>query len=166
MTLPGSPTADRFAAYNGTAPDRVVLGEPEAADPPAVATREPHHEPRAPHRRGHPDSATPTVPAAAFYDRKRAEGQTTKTAIRALKRRISNVVYRHLIADAATRHDADEAGPGGQPGTTLQLQRGRLNPEHRHFGDSHSRTRPTRYAHNPPLSTGPPHAPATPPNTS
>jgi hypothetical protein len=38
-------------------------------------------------------------PGRAFYDRKRAEGQTSKTAIRALKRRISNVVYRHLVAD-------------------------------------------------------------------
>ncbi len=39
-------------------------------------------------------------PGRAFYDRKRAEGHTTKTAIHALKRRISNIVYRHLIADA------------------------------------------------------------------
>jgi len=36
----------------------------------------------------------------AFYDRKVAEGKTSKEAIRALKRRISDVVYRHLVADA------------------------------------------------------------------
>ena len=36
----------------------------------------------------------------AYYDRKVAEGKTTKEAIRALKRRISDVVYRHLKADA------------------------------------------------------------------
>jgi transposase len=35
-----------------------------------------------------------------FYDRKIAEGKTTKEAIRALKRRISDRVYSHLIADA------------------------------------------------------------------
>ncbi len=35
-----------------------------------------------------------------FYDRKVAEGKTSKEAIRALKRRISDVVYRHLVADA------------------------------------------------------------------
>ena len=29
-----------------------------------------------------------------------AGGLTTKTAIRALKRRLSNVIYRHLVADA------------------------------------------------------------------
>jgi transposase len=36
----------------------------------------------------------------AFYDRKIAEGKTSKEAIRALKRRLSDVIYRHLIADA------------------------------------------------------------------
>jgi len=35
----------------------------------------------------------------AFYERKRAEGKTPKEAIRALKRRLSDVVYRHLVAD-------------------------------------------------------------------
>lgn len=36
----------------------------------------------------------------AYYDRKVAEGKTSKEAIRALKRRLSDVVYRHLVADA------------------------------------------------------------------
>jgi transposase len=36
----------------------------------------------------------------AYFDRKVAEGKTSKEAIRALKRRISDVVYRHLVADA------------------------------------------------------------------
>ena len=35
-----------------------------------------------------------------FYDRKIAEGKTHKEAIRALKRRISDRVYNHLVADA------------------------------------------------------------------
>jgi transposase len=39
-------------------------------------------------------------PGRTYFDRKRAEGKTTKEAIRALKRRLSDVVYRHLIADA------------------------------------------------------------------
>jgi len=34
-----------------------------------------------------------------YYDRKRSEGKTSKEAIRALKRRISDRVYRHLIND-------------------------------------------------------------------
>ncbi len=36
----------------------------------------------------------------AYYDRKLAEGKSSKDAVRALKRRISDVVYRHLVTDA------------------------------------------------------------------
>ena len=39
-------------------------------------------------------------PGHAFYDRKRDEGHPPKKALRALKRRLSDVVYRHLVADA------------------------------------------------------------------
>lgn len=35
-----------------------------------------------------------------YYDRRIEEGKTSKEAIRALKRQISDVVYRHLVADA------------------------------------------------------------------
>ena len=36
----------------------------------------------------------------AYYERRVAEGKTGKEAIRALKRQLSNIVYRHLVADA------------------------------------------------------------------
>jgi len=35
-----------------------------------------------------------------YYQRKIAEGKTSKEAIRALKRRLSDVIYRHLVSDA------------------------------------------------------------------
>ena len=35
------------------------------------------------------------TPGRRFYDRKVAEGKTTKEALRALKRRLSDVIYRH-----------------------------------------------------------------------
>jgi hypothetical protein len=35
-----------------------------------------------------------------YYDRKRAEGKNTKEASRALKRQLSNVIYRTMVADA------------------------------------------------------------------
>jgi hypothetical protein len=40
-----------------------------------------------------------------FYDRKIAEGHTPREAIRSLKRRLSDIAWRHLVADAqpATR---------------------------------------------------------------
>ncbi len=37
----------------------------------------------------------------AYFERRVADGKTNKEAIRALKRQISNVVYRHLVTDAA-----------------------------------------------------------------
>jgi transposase len=94
------PTSDRFAAYNGTAPIEWSSGNP----------KKPTHRLS---RRGnrtlnhaihivavtqlrHPDSE-----GRRFYDRKRDEGHTSREAIRSLKRRLSDVIYRHLVADAA-----------------------------------------------------------------
>ena len=39
-------------------------------------------------------------PARRFLDRRTANGNTKKEAIRALKRRLSDVVYRALLTDA------------------------------------------------------------------
>ena len=40
------------------------------------------------------------TPGRAYYVRKITEGKTHKEALRALKRRISDAVYRQLLADA------------------------------------------------------------------
>jgi transposase len=37
----------------------------------------------------------------AYYERKRAEGKTSREALRCLKRRLSDIVYRTLRADQA-----------------------------------------------------------------
>ena len=52
----------------------------------------------------------------AYYRRKLAAGKTPMEALRCLKRRLSDVVYRQLVADAATTKEAD---PGGHAGATL-----------------------------------------------
>jgi transposase len=39
------------------------------------------------------------TPGRAYYLRKQAEGKTRKEAMRALKRRISDAVYRQLLTD-------------------------------------------------------------------
>ncbi|WP_433296181.1 transposase [Pseudonocardia sp. CA-142604] len=54
------------------------------------------------------------TPGRACYRRKRAAGKSHKEALRCLKRRLSDVVYRTLVRDARA------AGPGGHPGATLQ----------------------------------------------
>ena len=58
----------------------------------------------------------------AYYRRKRAEGKKPLEAIRCLKRRISDAIYRQLLEDAAqTAAGQDlDAGPGGHCGPTLQ----------------------------------------------
>jgi transposase len=38
-------------------------------------------------------------PGQAYYQRKLAEGKTPAEARRALKRRISDAIYRHLLTD-------------------------------------------------------------------
>ena len=55
----------------------------------------------------------------AYYRRKRAEGKRPLEAIRCLKRRISDAIYRQLVADAAAHHvPGVSAGPGGQGGAS------------------------------------------------
>ncbi len=53
----------------------------------------------------------------AYYDRKIAEGKTHNEAMRCLKRRLADHVWRIMLADE--RRTASAAGPGGQPGATL-----------------------------------------------
>jgi transposase len=55
------------------------------------------------------------TPGRAYYRRKRAAGKSHREALRCLKRRLSDVVYRRLLRDAATRAGA---GPVGHTGAT------------------------------------------------
>jgi transposase len=59
------------------------------------------------------------TPGRAYYRRRLAEGKTTMEALRALKRHLSDVVYKRMLHDAKTR-GAGETGPGGHTGATLQ----------------------------------------------
>ena len=49
----------------------------------------------------------------AYFDRRKAAGKTSNEAMRSLKRRLSDIVYRHLLDDAL-KHAA--TGPGGHAG--------------------------------------------------
>jgi transposase len=59
----------------------------------------------------------------AYFNRKVAAGKTRMEAMRCLKRRLSDAVYRQLTTDAAARAQQAElprkAGPGGHSGATL-----------------------------------------------
>ncbi len=52
----------------------------------------------------------------AYFDRKVAAGKSSMEAMRCLKRRLSDVVYRQLLADTLRPLGAS---PGGHSGTTL-----------------------------------------------
>jgi transposase len=53
----------------------------------------------------------------AYYRRKLAESKTPMEALRCLKRRISDALYRQLVADTGAR-TFDETGPGGHSGAS------------------------------------------------
>ena len=93
------PNRDRYAAYNGTAPVEFSSGGRVVHRLSQRGNRQLNH---ALHmaaicqlRQTHSDGR-------AYFERRVAEGKTKREAIRALKRQISNTVYRHLVADAAS----------------------------------------------------------------
>ena len=49
----------------------------------------------------------------AYFDRKKAAGKTSMEAMRCLKRRLSDIVYKTMLDDLVA---AQKTGPGGQPG--------------------------------------------------
>ncbi|MDV6277847.1 transposase [Rhodococcus erythropolis] len=56
------------------------------------------------------------TPSRAYHQRTRAAGKGHKEALRCLKRRLSDIVYRQLLHDATPQ---SAAGPGGHSGTSL-----------------------------------------------
>ena len=121
-----------FASYNGTAPIEVSSGPRKVHRLSRRGNRRLNHAIHlaAVTQLRHHDS-----PGRAYYDRKRAEGKTGKEAIRALKRRISDVVYAVLLADAR-----QQTGPGGQTGNDSSSSAVGSHPETPALRKSHSRT--------------------------
>ncbi len=104
---------DRFAAYNGTAPIEVSSGNRKVHRLPTRGNRRLNH---AIHMAAVTQVRYRHSPGRAYYDKKIAEGKTGKEALRALKRQISDAIYKHLKADAARAAARSTQGPGGQPG--------------------------------------------------
>jgi len=105
---------NRFASWTGTAPLDASSGEHNR-----------HRLSRAGNRRMnhmiHVAAVTQLrldTEGRAYYRRKRAENKKPLEAIRCLKRRISDAIYRQLLADAA--HRAEGADPGGHCGATQE----------------------------------------------
>jgi transposase len=104
---------NRFASWTGTAPIEASSGETVR-----------HRLSRAGNRRMnhmiHIAAATQIrldTEGRRYYRRKQAEGKTRAEAMRCLKRRISDAVYRQLLADAC-RDVTSKADPGGHCGAS------------------------------------------------
>ena len=88
------------------------------------------------------------TPGRAYYQRKIAAGKSRREAMRCLKRRISDALYRQLRNDATS---GVNAGPGGHRGAALQSSAAGLHP---HTGtsdkplpDPHQRRYPRPHKH-------------------
>ena len=95
----GDPTrfasADHYASYNGTAPIEVSSGGKKRHRLSMRGNRVLNH---AIHMAAVTQISHDTA-GRIYYNKKQAEGKTKKEALRALKRRISDAVYRKLVAD-------------------------------------------------------------------
>ncbi len=87
-----------YASYTGTAPIEVSSGGRVVHRLSRRGNRQLNH---AIHIAAITQLRNPGSKGRAFFERKVAEGKTKKEAVRALKRRISDAVYRQLLLDAA-----------------------------------------------------------------
>jgi transposase len=94
------PTKHHYATYTGTAPIEASSGQKKRHRLNPRGNRMLNH---ALHLIAVTQLRYPTTEGRIFYERKLAEGKTKKEAIRVLKRRLSDVVYRHLRADQQPR---------------------------------------------------------------
>jgi len=107
------PTKAHFASWNGTAPIDASSGEQVRHRLSRAGNRQIN---RVLHIMATVQLRNPTE-GRAYYDRRKTDGKTSMEAMRCLKRRLSDVVYRQLLGDARR---PSKTGPGGQPGATLQ----------------------------------------------
>jgi transposase len=124
---------DHFAAYNGTAPIEVSSGNHKIFRLSRRGNRRLNH---AMHMAAVTQVRFRHSEGRAYYDRKVKEGKSHKEALRCLKRRISDAIFGHLVADAKRKAEAVEAGPGGQMGNGSVTSAAGSHPEHRLFGEA------------------------------
>jgi transposase len=132
---------DKFASWNGTAPLDASSGKQER-----------HRLSRAGNRRINRTLHIMAIvqlrnpsEGRTYYDHRKAGGMPSMMAMRALKRRLSNVVFARMLEDQKRR---EETGPGGQSGTTLHSSATDLTPDigsskkpHPGPANSHPKTR-------------------------
>jgi transposase len=108
---------NRFASWTGTAPLDASSGEQIRHRLSRAGNRKMNHM-------LHIAAATQArldTEGRSYYRRKLGQGKTRMEAMRCLKRRISDAVYRQLLADARAEHpELAEADPGGHCGASQE----------------------------------------------
>jgi len=119
------PSRAHFASWNGTAPIDASSGDQVRHRLSRAGNRQIN---RALHIMATVQLRNPTA-GREYYDRRKAEGKTSMEAMRALKRRLSDIVYRHMLNDAIASTATGRTGPGGHPGATTGSSAADSNPD-------------------------------------
>lgn len=111
------PNRAHFASWNGTAPIDASPGDQIRHRLSRAGNRQIN---RVLHIMATVQLRNPTA-GRAYYDRRKAEGKTSMEAMRALKRQLSDIVFRTMVTDAlrpttTTGPAASATGPGTGPG--------------------------------------------------
>jgi transposase len=127
------PDRDHFASWNGTAPIDASSGDQVRHRLSRAGNRQIN---RTLHIMATVQLRNPG-PGRDYYDRRKADGKTSMEAMRALKRRLSNIVYKTMLDDATTHATRGTGtGPGGQRGNDSDSSATGSQPQHRHFGQA------------------------------
>jgi transposase len=119
-------TRAHFASWNGTAPIDASSGDQVRHRLSRAGNRQIN---RTLHIMATVQLRNPTE-GRAYYDRKIASGKGSMEAMRCLKRRLSDIVYRRMLDDAITQA---VTGPGGHRGTSTDSS---VTDSHPHAGSS------------------------------
>ena len=120
------PNRDHFASWNGTAPIHASSGDQVRHRLSRAGNRQIN---RVLHIMATVQLRNPTE-GRAYFDRRKADGKTSMEAMRALNRRLSDIVYRRMADDATS---STMTGLGGQKGTTTDSN---VAGSHPHAGTS------------------------------
>lgn len=127
------PNRDHFASWNGTAPIDASSGDHVRHRLSRAGNRQIN---RVLHIMATVQLRNPTE-GRAYYDRRKADGKTSMEAMRALKRGLSNIVYKTMLDDAIAAAVArSTTGPGGQRGNDSDSSATGSHPQHRLFGQA------------------------------
>jgi len=107
------PSKAHFASWNGTAPLDASSGDQVRHRLSRTGNRQIN---RVLHTMARVQLRNPS-PGRDYYERKKADGKAPMEAMRCVKRRLSDIVYRTMLNDAVR---ARGTGPGGHRGASLQ----------------------------------------------